>query len=74
LSGLEAATAGLQTYIIGRLAIEIGKNDGKSLCSHEAKQLIDDCKNTYAAFVQYWLKQSIQKPAAHPSAGPLANT
>jgi hypothetical protein len=63
LSALGAGTAGLQTYIIGRLAIEIAKNGGEALSFRNAVNVITDCKNTYNDFVQYWSRRPIAKPA-----------
>jgi uncharacterized protein (DUF697 family) len=63
LSAIGASTAGVQTYILGRLAIEIAKQEGASLRDETARSLIEECKNTYQTFVQYWSKQNISKPA-----------
>ncbi len=62
LSALGASTAGIQTYILGRLAIEIAKHNGRSLSGERTTSLIEDCRNSYLAFVQYWSKQNIVKP------------
>lgn len=62
LSAIGASTAGVQTYILGRLAIEIAKQEGASLRDETARSLIEECKNTYQTFVQYWSKQNISKP------------
>jgi hypothetical protein len=62
LSALGASTAGIQTYILGRLAIEIAKHNGHSLSGERTTSLIEDCRNSYLAFVQYWSKQNIVKP------------
>ena len=63
LSALGATTAGVQTYIIGRIAIEIGKNGGKPLAVSYTSKIIDDCKATYDSFVAEWSKKKIKKPA-----------
>jgi len=62
LSAFGATTAGVQTYIIGRLAIEIGKNAGASLPAGKAAQIIKDCQKTYGAFVGEWSGKKIRKP------------
>jgi hypothetical protein len=63
LSSLGAATAGLQTYIIGRIAIEIGKHGGSILPDSTVVQLIADCKRTYDGFVKHWSTRKLVKPA-----------
>ncbi len=62
LSALGAATAGVQTYIIGMLAIEICKNNGKALSSEKAGAVIDHAKNSYDAFKSEWKDKSPSKP------------
>ena len=62
LCALGATTAGVQTYIIGRLAIEIGKNSGKTLESKRASQVIDDAKSGYSGFVSEWKKKGVKAP------------
>jgi hypothetical protein len=62
LAALGAGTAGLQTYIIGRLAIEIAKNRGASLSVLKSAEVIADCKHTYDLFVEKWSSQTIPKP------------
>jgi hypothetical protein len=59
LSAAGAGLAGLQTYIIGRLAIEIAKNGGKPLSSRTAVNVVTDCKNTYNDFVSHWSGQAL---------------
>jgi len=54
LSGLGASTAGVQTYIIGKIAIEIGKNHGKPLKRREGGRIIEEAKTDYDAFVFHW--------------------
>ncbi len=63
LSALGAGTAGLQTYIVGRLAIEIAKNSGGSLTVLKSAEVIAECKNTYDLFVEKWSSQTIPKPS-----------
>lgn len=62
LMTLGATTAGVQTYIIGRIAIEIGKNGGKPLAVSYTGKIIDDCKNNYDSFVAEWSNKKIKKP------------
>lgn len=54
LCAIGASTAGLQTYIVGRLAIEIAKNNGLALSGSAADRVIADAKSTYDGFVSYW--------------------
>ncbi len=54
LSALGATTAGIQTYIIGSLAIEIGKNDGKCLKAGVGKRVIEEAREQYDDFISYW--------------------
>ncbi|KUM53477.1 hypothetical protein [Rheinheimera sp. EpRS3] len=44
LSAVGASTAGLQTYIIGLLTIQISKNGGKPITQKEASEVIDGAK------------------------------
>lgn len=62
LSALGASTAGIQTYMLGRIAIEIGKNSGKPLPTSYTATLIEDCKNTYDSFVTEWSHKEIKEP------------
>lgn len=54
LSVVGASTAGIQTYIIGMLAIEIGKNKGNKLSEKQAKSIIGEAKNSYDSFTEEW--------------------
>lgn len=62
LSALGATTAGIQTYIIGCIAIEIAKNGGKPLSSSNAQTLIEQSKASYAPFIAEWSKKKIKEP------------
>jgi hypothetical protein len=62
LSALGAGTAGLQTYMIGRLAIEVAKNGGEILTGGQSAKVIKDCRNTYDTFVKDWSNRTIPKP------------
>lgn len=59
LSTVGATTAGLQTYIIGCIVIEIAENSGKPLTTRYAKKVISDCKSTYDSFIASakWMKK-----------------
>jgi hypothetical protein len=69
LSGLGATTAGVQTYIIGRLAIEIGKNGGRALLPDAAALIIEESRRSYDEFVAHWKMQGVKAPvrASTPS-------
>lgn len=62
LSALGAATAGVQTYIIGMLAIEICKNNGKSLSVDRAGAIIEQAKDSYEGFKAEWKDKNPAKP------------
>jgi len=62
LSALGASTAGVQTYIVGRVAIEIGKNHGKTLRGREGRRVIDEAKADYDDFVSYWKSKDVARP------------
>ena len=51
LSAAGASTAGLQTFIIGLLAIRIAKNGGKPVSPEDARDIMDIAKKTYDQFV-----------------------
>jgi len=53
LSGAGSATAGIQTYIIGCLAIEIGKTGGMVLEHDAAERITGSAKTSYASFVEH---------------------
>jgi tryptophanase len=62
LSALGASTAGIQTYILGRIAIEIAKNGGKALTPSVTSKIIDQSKETYDSFVMEWKDKTPAKP------------
>ncbi|MEX8517684.1 MAG: hypothetical protein AB3X44_04080 [Leptothrix sp. (in: b-proteobacteria)] len=62
LSVLGATTAGVQTYILGRIAIEIGKNDGKALVPSATSKIIESAKNSYDAFIIEWKNKKPKQP------------
>lgn len=62
LSALGATTAGVQTYIIGRLAIEIAKNNGLQLTIEKSSEIIDESKVSYDEFVKEWKGKELKKP------------
>jgi hypothetical protein len=47
LSALGASTAGLQTWIVGQLAIAIGQNGGAVLSSEAASQVVAAARSSY---------------------------
>lgn len=51
-----ATTAGIQTYIIGRIAIEIGKNSGKNLDPDKARETIKQATKEFAINSNCWKK------------------
>lgn len=63
LSALGATTAGVQTFIIGKLAIEIGKNNGHELSSDKAKSTIEEAKDGYKEFREEWKDKNPVKPS-----------
>ena len=54
LSGIGATTAGVQTYIVGQLAVAIAQNGGNPLSDQVAQRIVDNAKNTYDDFLTYW--------------------
>ncbi len=62
LSALGATTAGVQTYILGMLSIEIGKNNGKALTQEKASLVIEKAKNNYDSFTNEWKSKPPLKP------------
>jgi uncharacterized protein (DUF697 family) len=62
LSAFGACTAGVQTYMIGMLAIEIGKNKGHQLNSEKANKVKKHAKNTYDSFTREWKQKKTEKP------------
>lgn len=63
LMALGASTAGIQTYIIGMIAIEIAKNDGKQLEMKHSKALILEAKNGgFNDFKAEWKTKKPSKP------------
>lgn len=51
---LGATTAGLQTYMIGRLVIAICKNNGEPLNKKQASEIFKDAQTTYNSFFDKW--------------------
>ena len=60
LSVLGASTAGLQTYIIGKLAMAIGENQGRGLKTRDGRRIVAEARSDYDTFVSYWKSK---KPA-----------
>ena len=64
VSALGATTAGVQTYVIGMLAIEIGKNNGDKLSSEKARSTIGLAKEGYGKFREEWKDKNPNKPSS----------
>lgn len=64
LSAFGATTAGIQTYVLGRIAIEIGKNGGQALAPSATAKVIEQAKKTYDVFMLEWKNK---KPKAPPA-------
>ena len=62
LSVLGATTAGVQTYVLGRIAIEVGKNDGQALVPSATAKVIEQAKKGYEAFVLEWKTKKPKAP------------
>lgn len=62
LSAIGAATAGLQTYIVGQIAIKIAQKSGKVLTAEEAKGLISQAKKTYTQFLGEMMGKDLEDP------------
>lgn len=52
VSGVGATTAGLQTYLIGRVAIAIGENDGREILPAEVERIFEHGRATYDTVLQ----------------------
>ena len=62
LSALGASTAGVQTYVLGRIAIEIGKNKGDALLPSATGKVIEQARQTYESFLQERKKNKPKPP------------
>lgn len=62
LSAAGAATAGLQTYIVGLIAIEIAKKSGVALSTVEADALITRGKKTLKNFLDEMNNKNLEDP------------
>lgn len=62
LSLLGATTAGMQTYIIGMIAIEIVKNEGGILDFDTSSEVISSAKSNYSDFLKKWKNKEIPNP------------
>lgn len=60
---LGAATAGMQTYMVGLLAIEIAKQGGKVLDFEASSSIAKVAKETYSDFLKEWKGRNIAKPS-----------
>lgn len=61
LVGVGASTAGIQTYIIGRISIEIAKKSGNQLSSSEAQNVVKEAKGIYNKNIDKWKKEKKSK-------------
>jgi uncharacterized protein (DUF697 family) len=59
LSGCGAATAGVQTYVLGMIAIAILENGGHPLPDSVVQHKIDSCKDTYQNFVDWSRREGL---------------
>jgi hypothetical protein len=62
LSAAGAATAGLQTYVIGLISIEMAKQGGDPLSSAASADLFERAKQTYAGFVAEMTAKKVENP------------
>ncbi|MFO0695988.1 MAG: hypothetical protein U0230_20665 [Polyangiales bacterium] len=61
VSGVGATTAGIQTYVLGLLAIEIGKNDGRAITGEASRRLVEYGRAHYEAFLERARLQGIER-------------
>lgn len=61
VSGIGATTAGVQTYIVGRIAVAVAENGGHPLPESTARTIVAHAKSTYREFLEYWRER---EPAA----------
>jgi len=62
LSAVGATTAGVQTYIVGLLAIAIAKNGGEPISEAEAATVVEEAKNSYDDFVTEMKAKDLKDP------------
>lgn len=68
LSALGATTAGLQTFIIGPLAIEIARNGGQAIDQATAAALVAAAKQNYDSFLSEMKAKKLSDPGLPPKA------
>jgi hypothetical protein len=68
LSSVGAGTAGLQTYVVGLLAIEIARHGGRPLSEAEGAAILDQAKKTYDTFLGEMRSKKIPDPGPAPEA------
>ena len=68
LSAVGAGTAGLQTYVIGLLAIEIARRGGRPLTETESAAILAKAKETYEGFLSEMRSRKIPDPGPAPEA------
>lgn len=59
LSAFGATTAGIQTYTVGMIVIEICKNNGRVLDSDKTTNVIELAQNSYDSFTTEWKSKTI---------------
>lgn len=62
VSALGAATAGVQTYIIGRLAIAMAGSAEREISRETAEKVVTEAKESYDDFVRHWSVRNPQLP------------
>lgn len=63
LSALGAPTAGLQTYIVGLIANEICKNEGKPIDKATLDRVIEFAKKNYTAYLTLMKSKELKGPS-----------
>lgn len=61
LSAIGATTAGLQTFILGSLAIAVAKNGNRPLDMLAASNIIKQAKESYGEFLKFWRSTNTEK-------------
>jgi hypothetical protein len=62
LSAVGASTAGLQTYIVGLIAIEIAEKGGSPLSTDKADEIIKQAKSSYTDFKNEMKEEDLEDP------------
>ena len=69
LSAVGASTAGLQTYIVGLIAMKIAEKGGSPLSSDKADEIIKHAKSSYTDFKNEMKKEDLEDPGEATSKG-----